>query len=355
MGVLVLTPMLAMTADAAPRKQLIEFGWDEPGTRFMRDHIAQLQASPFDGCVFHVDYTTAAGDSDSFTWAFWGHRRYEERQLDAARADLKATKFGRFRENFLRVNVTPADLDWFEDHGAVMNNLELAARLAKQGGCRGVLFDIEQYQGKLWNFRVQTKSRPRTWAEMEARVRSLGAEAMRALERGYPGLTLFMTFAYSLPLEETGWGQRSLPMADYGLLVPFLDGMVSAASDSAVIVDGHELSYPYRDPARFAAKADSMRNGVQRLAAQPDRYRKRLSVSFGIWLDNNHYELGWDARDPSRNHFTPGAFATSVQAALDHADRYVWIYTETPQWWSRSGGPQALPAAYDSVLRAVRR
>jgi hypothetical protein len=348
--------MLAAAAGSAPpRKQLIEFGWDEPNPRFMREHIAQLQASPFDGCVFHVDYSRASGDSDSFTWNLWGHRRFESGQLAPALADLRATSFGRFRENFLRVNVTPADLDWFEDHGAVLVNLELAARLAKQGGCRGVLFDVEQYRGKLWDFREQTKQRPRSWDEMSARVSALGAEAMRAFERGYPGLTVFMTFAYSMPLDETGILRQALPDARYGLLVPFLDGMVSAASDSAVIVDGHEASYPYLDPAQFAAKADSMRLGVRRLAAQPDRYAKRNSVGFGIWLDFNWYKLGWDEHDPMKNHFSPPAFARSVQAALDHADRYVWIYSEKPRWWSRSGGRVALPAAYDSVLRAVRR
>jgi len=342
-------------AGAASRKQLIEFGWDEPNPRFMREHIAELQASPFDGCVFHVDYIAAPGDSGSFTWSLWGHRRFQSAQLDAALADLKATRFGRFRENFLRVNVTPADLDWFEDHGTVLANLELAARTAKQGNCPGVLFDVEQYRGKLWDFREQTKQRSRTWDETAARVRSLGADAMRAFERGYPGLTVFMTFAYSMPLDETGTFRRPLPDSHYGLLVPFLDGMVSAASDSVVIVDGHESSYAYRDPAQFAAKADSMRRGSRRLAAQPDRYASRLSVGFGIWLDYDSDKVGWDTRDLTNNHFTPASFAVAVQAALDHADQYTWIYSQKPRWWSPERATRALPAAYDSVLRAVKR
>ncbi len=348
--------LCAMAAGAAsPRKKLIEFGWDEPDPRFMREHITEMQASPFDGCVFHVDYRAAGGDSGSFTWGLWGRRAFSESDLDSARTELLATRFGRFRENFLRVNVTPGNLDWFEDHGAVMANLELAARLAKQAGCPGVLFDIEPYQGKLWDFREQTREHPRSWDALAAQVRKRGAEAMRAFERGYPGLTVFMSLAYSMPLHESYGGRNALADSRYGLLAPFLDGMVSVASSKAIIVDGHELSYPYRDRAMFAAKADSMRRGVRRLAAQPERYTRRLSVAFGIWLDNDWRNLGWNAEDPSKNHFTPAAFAVAVQAALDHADRYVWIYTETPRWWSRAGGTQALPAVYDSVLRVVRR
>jgi hypothetical protein len=337
------------------KKKLIEFGWDEPDARFMREHIAQLQASPFDGCVFHVDYRTVAGDSGNFAWKVWGRRRFEAADLAAAREHLLATRFGRFRDNFLRVNVTPGDLDWFEDHSAVLANLELAARLAKEAGCPGVMFDVEPYEGKLWDFGTQTRERSRSWDELSAQVRRRGAEVMRAFERGYPGLTVFMTIAFSMPLHETGVGGRTLAQSEYGLLAPFLDGMVSAASGQTRFVDGHELSYPYRDPAQFAAKADSMRHGVQRLAAEPDRYLQRLSVSFGIWLDNDWRALGWDTADPEQNYRTPASFGRVVQAALEHADHFVWIYSETPRWWSAEGGTKRLPAVYDSVLRAVRR
>jgi hypothetical protein len=36
-------------------KKLIEWGWDEPDTKFMRTNIAQMEQFPFDGLVFHVN------------------------------------------------------------------------------------------------------------------------------------------------------------------------------------------------------------------------------------------------------------------------------------------------------------
>ena len=339
----------------SPGKKLIEFGWDEPDTRFMREHIAQLQASPFDGCVFHVNYRLPNGTQRNFSWDVWGHSTFTAALLDSARADLVATPFGRFRANFLRVNVTPGDLDWFDDHSAVMTNLELAARLAKQGGCPGILLDTEPYRGAIWDFHAQTKEHHYSWDTLSTQVRKRGAEAMAALERGYPGLTVFLSVAYSWPLDETAGGRRPLSDARYGLLPSFLDGMVGAASDSVVIVDGHEASYPYRDPALFAAKADSMRHGVLRIVAQPERYTRRLSVAFSICMDFNSQKLGWHVDHPESNYFTPAAFGRSVQAAFDHADRYVWIYSQVPRWWTAEGGPKAVPMAYDSVLRAARR
>ena len=338
-----------------PGKKLIEFGWDEPDTRFMREHIKELQASPFDGCIFHVNYRLHNGTQRSFTSDLWGRARFAASDLDSARLDLQATPFGRFRENFLRVDVTPGDLDWFEDHSTVMSNLELAARLAKQGGCPGILLDTEPYRGALWDFHAQTKAHAHSWDELSAQVRKRGAEAMAALERGYPGLTVFLSVAYTWPLYESMGGRHPLADMRYGLLPSFLDGMISAASDSVVIVDGHEASYPYRDPAKFAATADSMRRGVLRIVAQPERYSRRLSVAFAIWLDFNSPKLGWHVDRPESNYFTPAAFAVSVQAAFDHADHYVWIYSQEPRWWTPEGGRKNLPAVYDSVLRAVHR
>ena len=49
-------------------KKLIEFGWDEPDTVFLRTHIREMQRTPFDGCVFHVDYRKLDGTKGSFTW-----------------------------------------------------------------------------------------------------------------------------------------------------------------------------------------------------------------------------------------------------------------------------------------------
>lgn len=354
-GVALLLAQAVASGAPSPDKKLIEFGWDEPDPRFMREHIGELQASPFDGCVFHVCYRRPDGSPGNFSWDLWGRRRFTAADLDSARTDLIATRFGHFRENFLRVNVTPGNLDWFEDHAAVMANLELAARLAKQAGCPGILFDVEQYQGKLFDYRAQTADHPRTWDTLATQVRKRGAEAMQALERGYPGLTVFMTWAYSLPVNESIGYRKPIADGHNGLLVPFLDGMVAAASDSAMIVDGNELAYPFRDSAKFAAQAEFMHHGTQRYVAQPERYARRVSVAFGTWLDFDWYHKGWDAKDPSKNYFSPAVFATAVQAAFEHTDRYVWIYGEKPRWWSAAGGPQELPAVYDSVLRAVHR
>jgi hypothetical protein len=343
----------AFQAPGADRKdkKLLEFGWDEPGTRFLREHIAELQRTPFDGCVFHVDYAKPGGGKGSFTWESWSAREFTEAELKDALEDLKATRFGRFKHNFLRFNTTPAKLDWFDDHGAVMNNARLAGRLARAGLCPGILFDIEQYEGPLFNYRKQRDAKEKSWELYAAQARQRGGEVMEAFQQGCPNLTVFLTFGYCLPWAQSKSGKVALADCDYGLLAPFLDGLVEAARGRARLVDGHELSYGYKDPARFAAARQTMQSALLPIVRDAEKYRRVFAFSFGIWLDHDWRKKGWDAEDVSKNYFTPETFEASVRAALAAADEYVWIYSETPRWWSAEGKAVKLPTAYDAALR----
>jgi len=106
----------------SPAKKLIEFGWDEPNTDFLRRQRARLEQTPFDGCVFHLEVCGAQGAPENFSWLCWGRRRFTHEQLKPALDDLGSITSTRFRHNFLRFNVAPADLDWFDDHDAVVNS-----------------------------------------------------------------------------------------------------------------------------------------------------------------------------------------------------------------------------------------
>ena len=75
-GPCLLANCLAQTT--APAKKLIEFGWDEPDSAFLRQHIAEMERMPFDGCVFHVNYLKPDGNRGKFTWECWGRRAFTE-------------------------------------------------------------------------------------------------------------------------------------------------------------------------------------------------------------------------------------------------------------------------------------
>ncbi|HOW18914.1 MAG TPA: hypothetical protein PLC79_07750, partial [Phycisphaerae bacterium] len=223
---IVVVALLSAAAAGEPparvEKKLIEFGWDEPDSAFMRKHWEQMERSPFDGCVFHINYRKPDGKNGTFTWQCWGREAFTEADVRGAVEDLKATPFRRMRHNFLRFNVTPGDVDWFDDFAAVLGNARLAALVAKEGGCPGLLFDIEQYNAPLFNYGKQRDAKTKSWETYAEQARRRGREVMEALQAEYPGLTVFLTFGYCLPWSETDGLKRPLREVSYGLLAPFL-------------------------------------------------------------------------------------------------------------------------------------
>ena len=349
---------IAPTCDgSAPKKKLIEFGWDEPDPAFMRKHLAQLEASPFDGCVYHLPYPEGLmdkkyGKAINYAWAVWGKRRFREEELSQSLADLRATKFKRFRSTFLRMNVTPATLDWFDDHTAVMSNLRLGASIARRGGSAGVLLDTEQYQEKLFDYSAQRDKATHTYGEYAAQARRRGEEAMRALEKGYPGLTVFVTFTTSYVFLVANENHKPLEQQYYGLLPPFIDGMIAAASDSAKIVDGMEVSYPMKDPAGVDYYWKVQTSDVLPWYADSTKYRRVVSRSFGIWIDPDNRE--WHLDDTGKNYRTPAQLQAVTKRALAMSDEYVWVYGQRPRWWTKEGKRKDVPDAYDKALRNAK-
>lgn len=340
-----------------PARKLIEFGWDEPDTEFLRGHLAEMERTPFDGCVFHVENRAAPGGPISLTWQGWGRKAFTAGDFAVARADLEAIA-GRttpFRHHFLRWNTTPADIDWFDDYSAVIANARLAATLARAGRCRGILLDTEAYQGKLFDFAAQRDSGKKTWSDYAGQARRRGREVMAALQQGYPGMTVFLTFGDTLAWKKSERGKLPLARTPYGLLVPFLDGMLDAAGDGTTIVDGHELSYGYRDAQAFIDARRAITSDAATLAADRAAYRRTIRVGYGLWLDYDWRKKGWDLEHPEKNHFTPAGLETSLRAALEQSDEFVWIYTETPRWWTAQGQTKALPPQYVQAIARARR
>ncbi len=339
----------------SPTKKLIEFGWDEPDTGFMRRHIAQMEQAPFDGVVFHVTYAKPDGKTGNFLWEAWSARAFTDAELAPARADLRATPFRRFTHNFLRFNTTPGDVDWFDNFSAILANARLAAQIAYEGGAAGILFDTEQYHKPLFDYRKQRATDTRGWDAYAAQARRRGQEVMEAFQQGYPELTVFLTLGYGVPWLEMRNGAASLAACEYGLLVPFLDGMVDAATGRARLVDGYEPAYFHnKDLGKFATAYRMLTADVLRIVKDPERYRRLLSVGFGLFLDYDPQGRPWNGVDGSRNYYTPTDFEASVRAALNVADEYVWIYTESLRWWSTSGTPIDLPPGYAEALRQAR-
>jgi hypothetical protein len=350
LGVLT-TLLLAMASSAqsadnpAQDKKLIEWGWDEPDTKFMRANVAQMEQFSFDGLVFHV----SGSKGGNFAWEVWGGRKFTLVEFEQAIDDLKATEFRRFTDRFVRVNVTPGKVNWFDDQAwsTVLDNFSVAAQIAKQGRCKGFMFDVEQYDGQLFDYRQQKEKKD--FAAYQRQVRQRGKEWMAAVNKDFPAITILVPFGYSIAQPRGRAKDRS--QASYGLLADFLDGMLDACSKTTTIVDAWESSYPYKEQKQFERAYQKIKKDALQWTQAPATYRTQVRAGFGIWMDNNWRQNGWNTADFSKNHFSPAEFESAVRSALRTSDQYVWIYSEQPRWWTK----EKLPKAYVDALASARK
>jgi hypothetical protein len=332
-------------AEEPGTKKIIEWGWDEPDTKFLRENIQKMEELPFDGLVFHVN----SSQGGNFTWEMWGNRKFGIEEFQHSIDNLKATHFQRFTDRFLRVNVTPGSVDWFDDEAwlVVLNNFGAAAQVAKEGGCKGFMFDVEQYNEGLFDYGKQKHREEKSFAEYQAQVRERGRSWMQEVNSRFPEITVLLTFGYRIAQPREG---KARSEARYGLLADFLDGMLEACSEQTKIVDAWEYSYPYKERSQFEEAYATIKEKSVEWTAAPDEYRRHVQAGFGIWMDQGWRQLGWSVDDFSKNHFTPDQFESAVRSALDVCDEYVWIYTEQPRWWTN----ERLPAEYVSALSRAR-
>ena len=336
----------AQASELPTAKKLIEWGWDEPDTKFLRANIERMEQFPFDGVIFHA--TSDRGEN--LAWEIWGERRFAIAQLQNALSDLKATRFRRFTDRFLRTNATPGTVDWFDDAAwkIVAQNFGAAAELVKEAGCTGLMFDNEQYQQQVFDYRKQKHRAQKSFAEYSTKVRQRGHEWMQEVAGHYPDITILLTFGYVITRRA---GEKDRSESDYGLWADFLDGMLSACAPKTRIVDAFENSYGYRRADQFERAYRTIKEKSAAWSGEKEAFRRHVQAGFGIWMDNQWNKYGWNPTDFSKNYFKPEGFGESVRMALRMSDEYVWIYTEKPRWWTR----EQLPAAYVSALEAARK
>jgi hypothetical protein len=330
--------MLYYPAPNLPRadKRLLEWGWDTPRLQNMPQYLEAAQNLPFDGLILDI---ATPNDERGLAWTIFSSQRVDSALLDSVTGELTGAQWGRLTDNFLRVNVSPATIGWYDDFTPTLDNLEAVARLAHELGFTGIMLDTEQYgRVRPFDFASQTDVDSFSFQDYaQLIVYKRGQEVMAALNRGYPGLTVLYT--YGLTIVSQPGAQHDLSQNRYGLIVPFIEGMIAAADDGTILVDAFEGSYTYRNDLQFA-EAYKLIRGLTRdtFVRDPARYGEFVRAGFGLWLDHN--QCGEPGLQPSCGAgFSPDSFQQAVNLALRYADRYVWIYSQGVNWYTGEGIP----------------
>ncbi len=329
-----------------PHKKLIDYGMECPDTAFVRQHCQEMEKIPLDGIVIKV-MNAKPVDPDTMGWTAFTKLRFKPGDYQHAIDDLKATKFKRFTDNFIQV-VSSEGVDWFDPEWPnVAHNVACLAKVAKEGGCKGIMFDPEMY-GKFRPY-TYSKSYGHTFQEYYDKARERGRELIKAVNAEFPDLAILALFGPSLPYRETGGLSSRLEGAQNGLLMAFYDGICQSATPETILVDGYEFSYGYRKREQFVKARQTILVDSTKISSQPEAFKKHVRAGFGVWADWDSGHLGWHPEDFSRNYWTPAGLRASLNYALENSDGYVWVYTERLLFWS--GNP---PREYLDAMRLAK-
>jgi len=349
----------------------------EPDQDFLQRHIASMESKPFDGVVIQAVVPGVHEDVRLFTWSTLKHR-YTPGEFRPVIETLRRVPFRRFRHNFLRINVNPVDqpFDMFDEDrwGILVSNFSLAATATRQVGLRGLMVDPEAYaeaqpgseapRFNVFDFRLRRTAKE--FAVYQKMALSRGRQVGQAVAAAYPGITLMLAFGPGATCLEKG----PLPERTYSLLGAFADGLLAGSAGQATVIEGFELAYSYRSCDRFQKAYASLQGPCRDLSLDPARYAQWLEIGFGLWLD---YDSVTTCQDPDvagrpcrwfdpalykpedRYLVDPDQFGKAVAFARAVSDRYVWIYTAQPKWWSEEHPfGENLPDAYVRALEKGR-
>ncbi len=357
--------------------RLIAWPAVEPDQEFLRRNIAAMETKPFDGVVLQAVVPGVEGPARYFTWSALS-RRYSQAEFQPIVETLRGVRFGRFRHNFLRVNVntTEQPFDMFEDEpwSILTANLAMAAATARAAGLRGLVMDPEAYaepepgtpapRVNVFDFRRRQTAQEFPAYRLQAFRR--GQAVGRAVTAAYPDIALLLAFGPSATCRERG----ADPEKTYGLLAAFVDGLLAGVGGRATVIEGSEFTYPYRSCHRFQEAYAFLRGPCRAASLDPAKYDRWLEIGFSIWLD---FDSGPACRDPDvagrpcrwfdpslypaeRRHLVdPERFGGAVAHAMAVSERYVWIYTTEPKWWTEENPlGENLPEPYVVALERAR-
>jgi hypothetical protein len=332
-------------------KKIIEFGWDKPRPDQLTS--ATLEQSIFDGLTFR----SSASDKVIVP------EQLPAQSFDLDIANLQKIKSKKLANSFYLVLSDASTWDWFNDTtwAAAEQNLYQHARVAKQGGLRGIMFDPEVYQFDLWAYASQPQKSAHSFKEFESQMRRRGAQTMRAFERAYPGITILYLKSFSTleiannatydsahaALEEDG---------GLGLFAAFSEGMLEAASDKAVLIDGFEDSYYHLRPNDFDAGRNRALNAAQVFVAPALRtkFQRQFKFSNSVYVDgimnlfNSARFFGYYLQNDTERR---NLIAHNIYHGLRSSDEFVWVYSESPNWWTHTLPNGDLPTLENAIKR----
>ena len=365
----------------APKEvMLLTSGGNAPDTKYMQLNIAgNLDLRPFTGIATWLANPSGirlpqgrlqrvSSDAGDVGQTIMRRIDIPDSVVEPAIQDLHAMPASdQLNKNFVHVymgNQTEV-MDWFDDSwwSHISHNIGQIARVAKEGGLEGILIDPEVYSYTLWGYnQLKDPDAPaapgslpevygdKSFAEVEAIVRQRGQEFGAAINAEYPDSTIMFFHAGSYAAKQVfhdplnRW--QNTEEAPFGLIVPFVDGILESTSDGTRIVDANSWTHQPKGANEFQYAEDLVNTEAKSLSAVPELYAAKVQVGHTIRTsygpgEGNSPGGQFNPDNPDSNYYSPAALEDAVSDALEYGDGYVLFWEGLGNWWLDS--PSALP------------
>jgi hypothetical protein len=323
-------------------KKLIDMSWSNPSVDYLKDNIERMeQEAPIDGVSIRMEGKQTIDGETKSIWihTIWSQVPWAYEDFTGQIDTLKAIKFKKFTDNFLFTATYEADVDWFSDPcwDIITNHFDIASRIAKETGLKGLVLDIEEYHKPFW---CNYKGHSHRDAVRIARQR--GQQVGNAIFKNYPDIKLLCMFLFSFGtyLKGDAWAQI--------LSHSFYNGIYDVMPPEAIIIEGHEyFGYAAKSMKDFERlRQDLDRTFMTRVAEKNIRkYRCQTQLAPPLYPDSYFNMENPVTRlflHPEIDELPKLEFVRrQLTWALSVADEYVWIYSEAGSWWSKSSHPRA--------------
>lgn len=341
-----------------PPKKLIAWGWDTNYPEKIQSHIRKMELMPWDGIVLGYFKADKAGKEEMFEWHCFGSHRFERADLAGTIETLKSIPFEKFTDNFLRFNVQPGDVDWFDDFSPILHNARLWAEVARETGMKGWKFDVEDYQEKLFTWKKQKYASAKSFEEYAAQIRLRGKQVMEAIQDAYPDITILLSFGASYVARQPHAARRLAELTDYGLQPAFITGLLEGVGPNVKLIDGQEHAYGHLTPEDFYRGYHGVRHEALTLIPVElhEKYRRQMDVGTAMWANFQlSLPITTDKFWPA--HYLPEEdrlklFEQNIYYALKTTDEYFWLYSEQMGWWEDGYPTPTPPGALDAIRRS---
>lgn len=341
-----------------------------PNSQYVVDNKAKLEEAPFNGTVLAlmsgriIFHPTALFSSPSP--AYW---------FAADQANLPNINSSILTDNFLLMRGNAdASFDPFSDtHWATASaNIRTVAQMAKLGQLKGVAFDPEGYTPGRNIFTYATYS-GHTFAQCKTQLRLRGQQFMSIIQEEHPNSVVFLFGGLSMQRELLNAAQAQADpdayIADrlensagmdgrYGLLPSFLNGMLDVISTGMQIVDGSEVTYTYSRSEDYTLERElTLTYARNHLVDSSNRtkYANQVKLGASVYMD-----ASFDQLSDSSNlaHYMNSATRTrffnyQLYWGLKTTDKYMWIYSETADWYKGTDIPSGATTAMTSAKARV--